>query len=62
MSAIFYFLDLGENSGKTNIECLIYFPSLFKVKTFFLKNKGANITVCNIPCNFFNFETMLFLV
>ena len=43
------------NSGKANIECLIYFPSLIPYQTkLFVINKDANIILFDIPYILFN--------
>ena len=50
----------SNNSGKANIECLIYFPYLFQGPNHLKNNKGANIIVCDIPCDFFYIESMIY--
>ena len=48
-----------QNSGKSNVECLPYFNSLFQEPNNLKNNKVASINIYNIPCNFFNIKFIL---
>ena len=49
-----------QNSGKPNIEFILYVIPLFQWRRHLKNNKVANIIACNIPCNFFYIEPTIF--
>ena len=49
----------SHNTGKDNIECLLYFLLFLKGPNQLKKNKGAKITVCNIASIFLISESMI---